>query len=109
MENRTHQANQCEICFAPCSPNQYRAKKDLQKLAADGHFLKGSSATLGLTKVQECCEKIQHYGNGKNEAGDPDAHSSDTERLANIKKEVALARREYAIVEAKLRKFFNEP
>lgn len=58
--------------------------------------------------MKECCEKIQHYGNGKDEAGNPDTHSSDAELLAKIKKEVALARKEYAIVEVKLRRFFND-
>ncbi|RXK37565.1 hypothetical protein M231_05190 [Tremella mesenterica] len=39
------------------------AEKDLRKLSSLGHFLKGSSAALGIIKVQACCEKIQHYGN----------------------------------------------
>jgi len=42
-----------------------REKKDgdyLKTLSELGHFLKGSSATLGLTKVKDSCEKIQHYG-----------------------------------------------
>ena len=34
-----------------------------------GHFLKGSSATLGLVKIKDYCEKIQHYGNKKDESG----------------------------------------
>ncbi|KAK6405435.1 Phosphorelay intermediate protein, partial [Oleoguttula sp. CCFEE 5521] len=36
--------------------------KDLNALSQLGHFLKGSSATLGMTKVKDSCEKIQHYG-----------------------------------------------
>lgn len=32
------------------------------KLSALGHFLKGSSATLGLVKLQSTCELVQHYG-----------------------------------------------
>ncbi|CAG8624560.1 3842_t:CDS:2, partial [Ambispora gerdemannii] len=43
--------------------------KDLNKLSQLGHFLKGSSAAIGLTKVKESCEKIQHYGNLKEETG----------------------------------------
>lgn len=35
---------------------------NLSELSTLGHFLKGSSASLGLEKVQASCEKIQHYG-----------------------------------------------
>ena len=42
-------------------------KKDLDQLSHLGHFLKGSSATLGLTKVKDSCEKIQHYGQRRDE------------------------------------------
>jgi len=37
-----------------------RAQQDLQELSSLGHFLKGSSATLGLTKVKDMCEEMQH-------------------------------------------------
>ncbi|KAF9790436.1 histidine phosphotransferase [Thelephora terrestris] len=37
-------------------------KKDCDTLSSKGHFLKGSSATLGITKVREACESIQNYG-----------------------------------------------
>jgi osomolarity two-component system phosphorelay intermediate protein YPD1 len=40
----------------------FRAIKDLGKLSSLGHFLKGSSAALGVAKVQASCELIQHYG-----------------------------------------------
>lgn len=35
-------------------------KQDYDKLMRLGHFLKGSSASLGLIKVQSTCEEIQH-------------------------------------------------
>jgi osomolarity two-component system phosphorelay intermediate protein YPD1 len=38
------------------------AKKDLKELASLGHFLKGSSAALGVTRVSSSCQKIEHYG-----------------------------------------------
>jgi len=41
--------------------------KDLQSLSDKGHFLKGSSATLGFTKVKDECEKIQNWGKKKDE------------------------------------------
>jgi len=43
--------------------------KDCAKLSALGHFLKGSSAALGVTKVQATCETMQHYGQLKGEEG----------------------------------------
>ncbi|KAK5072998.1 Phosphorelay intermediate protein [Lithohypha guttulata] len=46
-----------------------KKKGDLPELSSLGHFLKGSSATLGFTKVKEECEKIQHYGQNKDESG----------------------------------------
>ncbi|KAF8967072.1 signal transduction histidine kinase, partial [Flammula alnicola] len=42
-------------------------KKDLPQLSSLGHFLKGSSAALGLSRVQDSCEKIQHYGHLRDE------------------------------------------
>jgi HPt (histidine-containing phosphotransfer) domain-containing protein len=45
--------------------------KDLKKLSELGHFLKGSSAALGIRKLQNTCEKMQHYG----ELRDEDKHS----------------------------------
>lgn len=46
------------------------ASHDLPDLSRKGHFLKGSSAALGLQKVQRSCELMQHYGNKKDENGD---------------------------------------
>jgi len=43
--------------------------EDTKKLSDLGHFLKGSSAALGVTKVQATCETIQHYGKLKEEDG----------------------------------------
>lgn len=41
--------------------------KDLAKLSSLGHFLKGSSAALGVSKVQASCERMQHYGQRRDE------------------------------------------
>lgn len=48
------------------------AAKELKKLSQLGHFLKGSSAALGVTKVQDACEKIQHYGHLRDEDANVD-------------------------------------
>ncbi|KAJ1720993.1 Phosphorelay intermediate protein [Coemansia erecta] len=45
------------------------AAKDLTKLSTLGHFLKGSSATIGVKKVQECCKRIQYLGKLMNPDG----------------------------------------
>lgn len=46
-----------DVSFTPS------AKRELTQLGKHGHFLKGSSAALGVIHVQEICEKIQHLGN----------------------------------------------
>lgn len=66
------------------------AKNDMDKLMRLGHFLKGSSASLGLTKVQNTCEEI-HFLN-----------SSDYS-IADL---MATVRQEYAEAKARLIEFF---
>lgn len=68
--------------------------------------MKGSSATLGLTKVKDSCEKIQHYGQKKDEAGTTD--EPDEEKcLSKIKDTLVAVKEEYAEVEKVLRKFYS--
>lgn len=84
-----------------------RDDKKLAELSSLGHFLKGSSATLGLNKVKEACEKIQHYGAGKDETGtvaEPDESAS----LKNIEATLKEAKEDYSEVEGFLRKFYGE-
>lgn len=68
----------------------HSAKKDCKQLSSLGHFLKGSSATLGVTKVQNSCESIQHYG---------DLRDNKTGKV--IPSEVALSRISAALEDAK--------
>lgn len=84
-----------------------REKKDLAQLSALGHFLKGSSATLGLTKVKDSCEKIQHFGAHKDETGNEDL-PEDEKCLANCKETIAQAKTEFKEVEVALRKFYRD-
>lgn len=51
---------------------QALTKRDLGVLSAKGHFLKGSSAALGIKKVQDSCEHIQHYGAKRDEINNKD-------------------------------------
>jgi HPt (histidine-containing phosphotransfer) domain-containing protein len=83
-----------------------RNDRDLPELSSLGHFLKGSSATLGLTKVRDCCEKIQHFGQMKDEAGTTD-EPDEAECLERIKETLAVVKEEYAEVEKVLKKFYE--
>jgi HPt (histidine-containing phosphotransfer) domain-containing protein len=84
--------------------------KDLEKLSSLGHFLKGSSATLGLSKVQKSCEKIQRYG----ELKDVDSSSSEPGKITNeealdrIEGLLKTTRIEYEEAEGWLKKWYDE-
>ncbi|KAI5799965.1 signal transduction histidine kinase [Geopyxis carbonaria] len=69
-------------------------KKDLDELSSLGHFLKGSSATLGLITVKDYCEQIQHFGMMKDETGLKDLKDEEV-CLKNIKKALASMRAEF--------------
>jgi len=87
--------------------DQAIASKDLAELSALGHFLKGSSATLGLTKVKDACERIQHHGANKDESGtleEPD----DEKCLKLIQQALTEAKTDYEEVSALLKKFYGE-
>ncbi|KAA8901380.1 signal transduction histidine kinase [Sphaerosporella brunnea] len=71
----------------------HRKAGDLDQLSSLGHFLKGSSATLGLIKVKDYCETIQHLGSNKDDTGHvgPD----HKECLSKIKNALAEMKIEY--------------
>jgi osomolarity two-component system, phosphorelay intermediate protein YPD1 len=84
-----------------------RKNKDLAGLSSKGHFLKGSSATLGFTKIRDECEKIQNYGRKKDETGTND--EPDEEKLLRLIEEaVNEVKRAYNVVEALMKKFYND-
>lgn len=85
-----------------------REKKNLAELSSLGHFLKGSSATLGLNKVKDSCEKIQHFGAHKDETGTKDEPDSG-KCLKQIKDTLAGAKVEYAEVEKVLKRYYHDP
>ncbi|KAK6345456.1 hypothetical protein TWF718_007372 [Orbilia javanica] len=80
-------------------------RKDIHQLSSLGHFLKGSSATLGLFKVRDTCEKIQHLGALKDEAGIKDIDEKDA--LLKIKNLLPIMKKDYAAAETWLKKYFN--
>ncbi|USW46705.1 Putative histidine-containing phosphotransfer protein 1-5/Phosphorelay intermediate protein YPD1 [Septoria linicola] len=82
-------------------------EKDLDQLSALGHFLKGSSATLGLTKVKDSCEKIQHFGARKDETGNKDV-DDDKQSLKSCETSIKQAEKDFTEAEALLRKFYRE-
>lgn len=83
-----------------------REQEDLSRLSSLGHFLKGSSATLGLTKVKDSCEKIQHYGQQKDASGEKD-EPDEKKCLELIKETLAEVKEQYAEVEIALKTFFG--
>lgn len=87
--------------------NSCLVKRDLAQLSALGHFLKGSSATLGLTKVKDSCEKIQHFGANKDESGTKDEPNDDI-CLKRLETTIKQAGQEFAEVEKVLKKFYSE-
>ncbi|KAL4932692.1 Hpt domain-containing protein [Aspergillus undulatus] len=82
-------------------------EKKLSELSSLGHFLKGSSATIGLTKVKDACEKIQHYGAGKDESGTTDEPDEGVS-LKKIGETIDTAKKDYEEVEAFFRRYFGE-
>jgi HPt (histidine-containing phosphotransfer) domain-containing protein len=81
-------------------------KKDLADLASLGHFLKGSSAALGLSRVQDTCESIQHSGQKRDEEKDRDL--SPSEALTVIEGLLEKVRVEYDEAEAWLKKWCED-
>ncbi|KAJ5129323.1 uncharacterized protein N7515_005362 [Penicillium bovifimosum] len=81
--------------------------KNLAELSDLGHFLKGSSATLGLVKVKDGCEKIQHFGAKKDETGTMDEPDQEVclKAIRNTLDEVKAA---YSKVEKVLRLYYGE-
>lgn len=84
-----------------------RKAKDLSQLSSLGHFLKGSSATLGLTKVKDSCEKIQHFGIKKDEDGTHDI-PDESACLEKIKKTLDVMKEDYRQAEKYLLKFYDD-
>ncbi|CAO3677140.1 unnamed protein product [Rhizopus microsporus] len=78
-------------------------KEDLSELSRLGHFLKGSSAAIGLKKVQASCEKIQNYGNRKGE----DDTLTEEEALKRIADLLPQVKKEYSEAEEYLKKFYE--
>lgn len=90
------------FCPLTCS-SVFRVQKNLPELSSLGHFLKGSSAALGVSKVQLSCEHIQHYG----QLREGNATLTEAEAIVKITKSLARAREEYKEAKMWLDSFYK--
>jgi len=80
--------------------------RDLASLSSRGHFLKGSSAALGLRYMRTSCELIQNYGAMLDETG---TRSIDPETaLERIATQLEECRRHAQRAEQYFRTFYNK-
>ena len=61
---------------------------------------------MGLTKVQNSCEKIQHWGAGKDETGNKDVEDDDA--LKSIEKVMPVMRKDYDDIVDWLKDYYKE-
>ena len=87
-------------------PMCYRKDRNLGELSSLGHFLKGSSATLGLTKIKDACEAIQHLGAKLNESGTKKI-TDPQECLNRINNKLDQMRADYKSAKETLEKFYK--
>jgi osomolarity two-component system phosphorelay intermediate protein YPD1 len=84
----------------------HSVEPSLTKLSSLGHFLKGSSAALGIIKVQASCEKMQHYGNLRDEEVGVDLN--EEEALKRIKGLLKDCKRDYQVAKVWFEKLYEE-
>ncbi|THH08166.1 hypothetical protein EW146_g9084 [Bondarzewia mesenterica] len=84
----------------------HSANEDLSALSTLGHFLKGSSAALGVAKVQASCTQIQHFGQRRDE--DEGVDLDDGQALEAIRVALGRVKVEYAVAERWLRTWYRE-
>lgn len=87
-------------------PVSYSSHEDLAKLSSLGHFLKGSSAALGIIKVQASCEKMQHYGNCRDEEAGADLDSA--EALKRIEALLVKCKKDYKAAKNWMVKMYDD-
>jgi osomolarity two-component system phosphorelay intermediate protein YPD1 len=93
-------------CRSPYIKTDDSAQKNLPELSSLGHFLKGSSAALGIIKVQNSCEKMQHYGNKRDE--EEQKELDEDEAMKRIKALLEDCKRDYAVAKKWLEKLYEE-
>ncbi|SNX86856.1 related to YPD1 - two-component phosphorelay intermediate [Melanopsichium pennsylvanicum] len=82
------------------------SKENLTELSTLGHFLKGSSAAVGVIKVRDSCEHMQHYGKCHGEDGVSDLTQDEAmEKLTRTLRDVKVQYQEAAKA---LKAFYDE-
>ena len=79
-------------------------QRDLSELSSLGHFLKGSSAILGVKQVEKTCETIEHYGKLRDHAAGVDLERG--EALERINKLLSKAKKQHAEAVKWLKKWY---
>lgn len=82
-----------------------RSSQSLSELSTLGHFLKGSSAAVGVIKVRNSCETMQHYGTLHDADGVTEL--SREEAIAKLTQTTAQVKQQYDEAKATLRAFFG--
>ena len=77
--------------------SHWRESGDLKKLSAQGHYLKGSSATIGLKRIRDACEVIQSL--------ELNANTKETMDLA--KKKISVIKEGCDEAEKDMKKFYG--
>lgn len=83
-----------------------RSKQDLDKLSKLGHFLKGSSASIGLIAVSKSCAEMQNFGNCLDEAGS--SRISSEKALENCTGLIVKLKKEQDAAKTWLEDFYKE-
>lgn len=84
---------------------ELNTSQDLTQLSSLGHFLKGSSAALGLQRIAWACERIQNYG--RKREGSLASQQDNAHYLSLIAETLQLARQEFGLAKQELSKFYN--
>ncbi|KAL7009099.1 Phosphorelay intermediate protein [Cystobasidiomycetes sp. EMM_F5] len=82
------------------------SKQDLDKLSKLGHFLKGSSASIGLIAVSKSCAEMQNFGNCLDEAGS--SRISSEKALENCTGLIVKLKKEQDAAKTWLEDFYKE-
>ncbi|AMD19434.1 HBR533Wp [Eremothecium sinecaudum] len=96
--------DQAETTFKEIQKELESGCPSLDKLSSLGHFLKGSSASLGLQRMAWACERIQNY---KKRANLPSDSSSDASITAMIREGLSMAQTEFQCARKELSKYYN--
>jgi osomolarity two-component system phosphorelay intermediate protein YPD1 len=83
-----------------------RSEQQLDELSSLGHFLKGSSATLGFNKIRDSCQVIQQYGHKVDVDGNPEPNEKVC--LQKIEDALKAVKVDTAELEKMMKKFFNK-